>query len=185
MLNLDFEPFPVLETERLQLRQMQPPDAADFLYLRSADEVMRFIDRPRLKSLAESVAFMEKLDLMRRERKAIFWGIYLKNDPRLIGNVLLWGFKDADARGEIGYVMHPDYQRQGLTGEAVDRAINFGFDRIGLHSIEAQVLPNNPASVALLEGRGFKQEGYFRDYYFFEGKFKDLMFFSLLKEEWG
>jgi [ribosomal protein S5]-alanine N-acetyltransferase len=51
--------------------------------------------------------------------------------------------------------------------------------------VEANVDPLNDTSKKLLLKAGFVQEGYFRDSYFFEGKFPDSAIFSLLDHEYG
>ena len=55
-----------------------------------------------------------------------------------------------------------------------------GFDQVGLHSIEANVSPENIASRRLLEKFGFKQEAYFKENYYFNGEFLDSVIYSLL-----
>ena len=52
-----------------------------------------------------------------------------------------------------------------------------------LHSIEANVNPENIASKTLLEHHGFIQEAYFRENYFYNGQFLDSLIFCLLKED--
>jgi ribosomal-protein-alanine N-acetyltransferase len=52
-----------------------------------------------------------------------------------------------------------------------------------LHSIEAHVNPNNIASIKLLEKNGFIREAYFKEDYFYDGKFLDTAVYSLLTSE--
>lgn len=184
MLNLKLDPFPQLETERLVLRQMTATDTPTVRFLRSDPEVMRYIDRPRAKTLEEAAAWMEKVEALRKNNEGIVWAISRKGSPQLIGKVLFWSFKLEYARAELGYVLHPDHHGKGYMGEAVSAVIQYGFDNLGLNSIEAQVQPGNMASEKLLEKLGFVNEGFFREYYYFEGEFRDLSFFSLLKKNW-
>ena len=185
MLNLELDPFPRLETERLALRQMTPGDTPEVHFLRSDPEIMRYIDRPRAKTLEDARVWMDKVEELRMNNEGIVWAVSPKAGDHLIGKVLLWSFKPEDARGELGYVLHGDYQGKGYMGEAVDAALAYGFEVIGMNSVEAQVQPGNAASVRLLEKRGFVQEGLFREYYYFDGQFKDLAIFSLLKKNWS
>jgi len=51
-----------------------------------------------------------------------------------------------------------------------------------LHSIEAHINPANAASAAILESTGYVREAYFKEDYFFKGKFLDTAIYSLLKD---
>ncbi|HNB42281.1 MAG TPA: GNAT family protein, partial [Anaerolineales bacterium] len=64
---------------------------------------------------------------------------------------------------------------------ALHAAIQFGFDQMKLHRIEALVYPENTRSLHLLNKLGFKQEGTLRDYFYLDGKFYDHIVLSLLK----
>ena len=54
MLEINLQPFPVLSTERLELRQITDNDTKDLLFLRSNNDVMKYIDIPLLKSIDEA-----------------------------------------------------------------------------------------------------------------------------------
>ncbi len=70
--------------------------------------------------------------------------------------------------------------------EAVSTMLTFGFTMMGLHSVEAQMAPENTASRRVLEKLGFVQEGYFRENYYDvrTARFTDTAVFSLLKANW-
>lgn len=69
--------------------------------------------------------------------------------------------------------------------EALPYIIDYGFDRMNLHRIEAMVGPDNQASLRLVKGLGFVEEGLLREHYFIDGKFYDSLVFSLLKKEYN
>jgi ribosomal-protein-alanine N-acetyltransferase len=64
--------------------------------------------------------------------------------------------------------------------EALQAVINYGFTSIKLHSITANVNPNNQPSIRLLEKNGFVREGYYKENYYYNGKFLDSAIYSLL-----
>jgi ribosomal-protein-alanine N-acetyltransferase len=64
--------------------------------------------------------------------------------------------------------------------EAVSEVIKYGFTVMRLHSIEANVNPDNKASIKLLEKNCFAREAYFKENYFYNGKFLDTVIYSLL-----
>jgi [ribosomal protein S5]-alanine N-acetyltransferase len=83
-------------------------------------------------------------------------------------------------RAEIGYALHPEHQGIGLMQEALNAVLDYGFTVMNLHSVEANVNPNNAASINLLQRNGFMREGMFRENYFYNGKFLDSAIYSLL-----
>ena len=67
--------------------------------------------------------------------------------------------------------------------EAIEPVIDWGFNTIQLHSIEATVNPDNIASKNILLKNGFVQEAYFKENFYYEGQFLDTVIFSLLKSK--
>jgi len=89
-LNLNFEPFPILESSRLSLRKILPGDATDFYKMRSDQEVMKYIDKPMMKSVAEAKAFIKQIEADRLLGNGINWGITLREENKLIGTIGFW-----------------------------------------------------------------------------------------------
>lgn len=83
-------------------------------------------------------------------------------------------------RAEIGYLIAPAHWRKGLVSEALTAVITFAFEEMRLHSIEANINPQNEASRRLLLKHGFVKEAYFKEDYYFNGKFLDSEIYSLI-----
>jgi len=62
----------------------------------------------------------------------------------------------------------------------MEKVLAFGFIELHLHSIEANVNPGNAASIRLLERNHFTREAYFRENFFYNGKFLDTVIYSKL-----
>ena len=181
MLELNFSPFTEIKTERLLLRRMTDADAPEIQFLRSDDRVMKYIDREKTKSLEEAVAFIQKVNGNIDNNESIMWAITLQDNPNtLIGNIGFWRIMNQHYRSEIGYMLHPDFWNMGIMKESLLAAINFGFNEMKLHSIEAHINPENTASGVLLEKTGFIREAYFKEDFYFRGKFIDSAIYSLL-----
>ena len=180
MLVLRFIPFPVIETDRLLFRQLEPADEKEVLALRSNENVNRFLTREHYRTLRESRAFINKINRGITNGEWIYWGLSLKNDAKLIGTICLWNFQLQHYRAEIGYELNPEFWGRGIMKEAIQRVIQYGFEELQLHSIEADIHPGNLRSIKLLEQNGFIREGYFRESTFFDGKFSDRAVYSLL-----
>lgn len=181
MLELNNSPFPVIKTERLLLRSVENSDAPELLFLRSDETVMQYIDRERMKSLEDAEQFIQKLKDGIETNENILWVICLKDKPNtLIGNIGYWRFQLPHYRAEVGYMLHPDFWNKGIMKEALEAVIAYGFDIIKLHSIEARINTGNIASARLLEKTGFIREAYFKEDYFYNGRFIDTAVYSML-----
>jgi len=181
MLQLNFSPFPELQTQRLLLRKIEQQDAAEIFFLRSDEEVLRFIGKEPAKNIKEAEEFIKKIGQAAETGDSIMWGITLKEDPSaLIGTICYWRIQKENYRAEMGYVLHPGYWRRGFMKEAIHEIIEYGFKTMGLHSIEARIHADNAASAASLESSGFVREGYLKEEFFFQGKFLDTVIYSRL-----
>ncbi len=178
MVQLNFESFPLLETGRLILRQLTAADTADIFSLRSNEEAMQYINKPRLKSMDDAV---ELVKTMTNLSERIIWGIRLKDLDQVVGTIGYHRILKEHFRAEIGYMLLPQYWNTGLMSEAVAKVIEFGFNEMKLHSIEAIINPGNSNSRKILQKFNFLKEGYFKEDFFFDGKFYDSEVYSLVK----
>ena len=180
MLHPNFTPFPYLSTTQCQLRPMRMEDAEQVFYLRTDDRVLKYLDREKMQSLDEAKALTEKIINAVAANENINWAICLKGNDTMIGSIAFWRLVKEHFRAEIGYNLHPDHWGKGIMNEAMKVVLEYGFGEMGLHSVEANVNPANEASIRLLEKNGFIREAYFRENYYFNGKFLDSAIYSLL-----
>jgi ribosomal-protein-alanine N-acetyltransferase len=185
MLTVVTHPFPELISQRLKLRQVMPEDVNEVFFLRSDKRVMKFLDRQPAKSVEEAQQFIEKLKDIEDKQDGITWAITLKEDVKFIGTICYWNILKEHYRAEIGYVLHPDFQGKGIMQEAICIVLEYGFKTMNIHSVEANVNPNNKASITLLERNNFKREGYFKENYYFNGQFLDSAIYSLLVSDYN
>jgi len=73
----------------------------------------------------------------------------------------------------LGYSLDQHHQGKGYMTEALGAAIDFVFDRLGFHRVEANYMPTNERSGRLLRRLGFAVEGYARDYLFINNAWRD------------
>lgn len=181
MLEVSFTPFPLLVTERLLLRQLDDADAEQVLRLRSNKTSLEFLDKPVMTSIGEATLLINKISSDTAANEGITWAMTLKENPALlIGTIGLWRIIKEHYRAEIGYMLLPEYFRKGYTKEAILTVTTFGFERVKLHSIEANINPANKGSAAVLKSTGFIKEAYFHENFYFDGSFKDSEIYSLL-----
>ncbi|MHC4376999.1 MAG: GNAT family N-acetyltransferase [Planctomycetota bacterium] len=84
----------------------------------------------------------------------------------------------------LGYQAFAPWAGQGLMGEALELLLEIAFDGLDLHRVEANVQPGNVASIALVRGRGFRQEGFSPRYLKIGGEWRDHERWALLEEDW-
>ena len=178
MLSIQFSEFPTLHTPRLLLRDIVPGDAEAFFQMRSDERTMRYVARPLQKDISEAAALIEKIRANFAQNEAVAWGISFHGQSRLLGTIAFWKMDKDNHRTEIGYMLHPDYWRQGIMDEAMTATIGYCFKVLNFHSIEANTDPENAASGRILEKHGFVQEAYFRENLFYEGRFLDSRIYS-------
>jgi ribosomal-protein-alanine N-acetyltransferase len=180
MLGIDLNPFPVLSTERLTLREVSKDDAEEIFFLRSDKNVLTYLDRDPAKSVDEAIQWIEMINEATRKNEVVTWAMNLKNQPKLIGTITFWNIRKEHYRAEIGYALHPAHQGKGLMQEAMVTALDYGFNTIKLHSVEANVNPGNVASIKLLERNNFIREAYMKESWYYDGKFLDAVIYSLI-----
>jgi [ribosomal protein S5]-alanine N-acetyltransferase len=184
MLQISFTPFPVLTTERLLLQQITEADADALFALRSDPSTMQYIPRPLLKSMPDVLKLIASFDHGIHQNERITWGIYSKTDKAatLIGTIGYVNIAPEHFRAEVGYLLHPGQRGKGIMTEALKAVVDYGYNMMKFHSIEAIVNPENKESMLLLERNAFTKAGYFKDYQFFEGQFIDSVFYLKVNE---
>ena len=182
MLTLNFNPFPNLESKRLMLRRMDKIDVKEIFAMRSNPEIMKYIARPLAKNEEEALEHLALIDSGIEKNEAINWAITIKDSSKLVGIIGFYRTKHEDYRSEIGYILLPEVHGKGIASEAVEIVVDFGFNEMKLHSIEAVIDPENIASEKVLQKNGFIKEGHFKENGFFDGKFIDSVVYSLLNK---
>lgn len=147
--------FPLLSSARTSLRQLTKHDAELIHFLRNDPQVNKFVDRPGTDSISDAAFFIEQRNLDFFHKKAIYWGIELNTTGFVIGSITLWHMDFESERAELGYDLHPAFQRKGYMSEAALQVINFGFEMLKFTEIIAITSPENIPSQALLESLGF------------------------------
>ncbi|PJI06786.1 MULTISPECIES: GNAT family N-acetyltransferase [Clostridium] len=113
---------------------------------------------------------------------SVFFGIF--KDENIIGVIqlynIVWGmFNDAT----IGYSIDKDEQGKGYAKEAVNLTLEYAFNILNLHRIQAATLVDNIKSKNVLKTCGFKEIGISKKYLFINGDWKDHYIFYKLNEK--
>jgi ribosomal-protein-alanine N-acetyltransferase len=106
------------------------------------------------------------------------------HDEALVGGIGLSNVRrGVSETASLGYWVGEPHARQGYMTAALPLVLDFAFERLRLHRVEAACLPTNVPSRALLMRAGFQQEGYARQYLCIEGKWQDHLLFAILQQD--
>ena len=108
-----------------------------------------------------------------------------KEEPRrIIGYInvsdIIFGVFDSC---RVGYKIDKNERNKGYMQEALKKVADLLFNELGLHRIEANVMPRNAPSIKLLRNLGFKEEGYSEKYLRIDGKWQDHIHFALINDK--
>ncbi len=134
-------------------------------------------------------AFRRRLKLHRTEmRQGVTFSflIFRVADDALLGGITLSNLRRGVAQtATLGYWIGAAHARQGYVTEALGAVLEYAFQHLGLHRVEAACLPGNEASRRLLFKCGFQEEGYAREYLRINGSWQDHQLFAILRDEFS
>ncbi|WP_088069857.1 GNAT family N-acetyltransferase [Gottfriedia luciferensis] len=111
------------------------------------------------------------------------FGIFLKETDALIGNIMLSEVLRGDLQScFVGYSLDEQQNGKGYTTEAVKLIVEFAFNELKLHRIEAGVMPHNIGSIRVLEKAGFHKEGIAKKNVRINGKWEDHQVLAIINE---
>lgn len=181
--------FPVLETQRLLLREFQPADIPAVFEMYTHPDLTRWLEHETMTSLAEAEQRVHARKGLFERGMGCRWAITFKERPEdVIGSCGYFSVRISTHTYEMGYDLHPDYWRQGLMTEALTAVLQASFAPgalYPLHRLEALVDPGNDASIGLLTQLGFTRESTRREFGYWKGAYQDVIVFALLAHEWG
>ena len=176
-----FIEFPELETERLRLRRIIGRDI-DKVYAGLSDERVVRHYAVSFSSWEATQEQMDWFDKLWTTRTGIWWAITEKGQTDLAGSCGFNNYSAQHRRAELGYWLLPEHWGKGWATEALRAILAYGFDEMKLHRVEAFVEGGNERSNHLLERLGFQHEGTLKECEWKNGRFIDILIFSLLRK---
>ncbi|WP_409366949.1 GNAT family N-acetyltransferase [Lysinibacillus sp. 38-6] len=175
-----------IQGEKCYVRTFQEKDAQSLTGLVSRNKYFwstyEPLQRPEYYTIdAQYKKIQESLYLMSSKREYTF-GIYELGTNNLIGHISLYAIKRLPySSAFVGYAMDEIYVGKGIVTEAVELVVQFAFEQIGLHRVEAYVSTENSASIRVLEKSGFQQEGLLRQLLYINGQWVDHYMYARLE----
>jgi ribosomal-protein-alanine N-acetyltransferase len=163
--------LPELHTERLLMREVREDDAHALQAIQNRPEQLRH-QAVEPEELADGARRLQRYFQHRGadDNQRLFGYVaHRKSDGTLIGQVSLSCFFHPEI-ASIGFGVATEYWGHGYAAEMAANLIGFGFDRIGLHRIAADVAIENAACRRVLEKIGMSYEGTSRDCIWAQGR---------------
>ncbi|WP_312299028.1 GNAT family N-acetyltransferase [Stutzerimonas nitrititolerans] len=173
-----------IETARLFLRRLDAADAtqtyADWL---NDPEVNRYLETRHAPQTPEScMAFIRQCN---EDPGSKLFGVFLKETGRHIGNAKI-GFLNARYQhAQLSlFIGEKSYWGQGFSSELVRSLTAYGFEKMGLHRLEAGCYEDNLASLRVFLKAGYVVEGFMRDHVTLDGKRQGCFWLGALAHEY-
>jgi len=148
----------MLKTLRLTLNVATIKDAAAMMKLNSDPEVVRFTGEGALHSIQEAEAVIQERLLPQFEKYQMGrFSVFLKD-----GTYIGWcGLRFFPETGEVdlGYRFMKQYWGQGYASEAARACLEYGFEKLKLKRILAKSMPENIASLKVIQKMGMTFRG--------------------------
>ncbi|MBI9067536.1 MAG: GNAT family N-acetyltransferase [Salinivirgaceae bacterium] len=174
--------FPILHTKRLDLIEIEQKHLPDLFILFSDKKVTEFYNLETFTSEDEAKILLNYFIERNSKQLSLRWGIAQKGTSDLIGTI---GFNNyqKNHKANIGYDLQSEYWNQEFISEALPEVIKYGFEKLEINRVEAEIMPGNPASERVLVKNGFKIEGLLRDWMLWNNNHYDMLMYSLLKKD--
>lgn len=138
-----YDTYPNISTDKISLRQVIPSDIADIVEI-------SFYDSIQATTVLEATTMQEKINQDFRDGNSIHWGIADTTTNKLIGTCGYYRGLDK-GEGELGCILLPQFRGKGFMTSAMQLAIDFGLNNIGLKRIWAITTKENLKAIKLLE----------------------------------
>lgn len=174
-----------METQRLFIRPFSKDDWKDLYEYLCDENVVKY---------EPYEIYNEEACMKEAERRAVdtsFWGVCLKENGKLIGNIY---FSQQEPKQfstwELGYVFNPKYYGHGYATESAQKFLAYGFESCEARRIIAKCNPANVASWKLLERLHMRKESHMlQTVYFKRDKqgnplWHDTYQYAMLSDEW-
>lgn len=174
-----------IETPELMLEELSYKDLKQVHELHSYPEVDKFSTIGIPKSLDETNEIIQVpiLDQYNSTRKNFAWKIVLKSSTEFIGVAELIREVNQFRKGVISFNLVPENWNNGYATNAVKAVVNFGFEALLLHRIEAVCAIENMGAIRVLEKSGFSKEGILKQNLPIRNQWMDSFLYALISKE--
>jgi ribosomal-protein-alanine N-acetyltransferase len=160
------------------------PTAEDFTEFAASSKASRKFHRGLVSPPVERKTFDEYLQKNNKPENECFLICRVEGEA-IVGTINLSQiFYGNFQNAYLGYLLFEKYTRCGLMTEAVKLLLQYSSKPLKLHRIEANVQPENIASINVLKRANFTKEGFSRKYLKIGGRWRDHERWAIILEDW-
>jgi ribosomal-protein-alanine N-acetyltransferase len=175
--------LPRLTGSLVALRELRASDAPSLFAALASDQVSRFISPPP----ATVDGFERFIKWASRERLAgryLCFAVTLRGSDAAVGIFQVRSLEPAFGTAEWGFALGPEYWGTGMFMDGAKLIVDFAFDVLGTHRLEARAAVMNARGNAALRKLGAIQEGVLRRSFIRRGQYLDQALWTILQDEW-
>jgi RimJ/RimL family protein N-acetyltransferase len=177
------EGLPALSGSLITLRELRPGDAPSLLAALGTAEVTRLISPPppTVEGFEKFIAWTRR---QREAGKSVAFGVVLKESDTVIGLFQVRALQPAFDIAEWGFALGSDFWGKGIFMDAAQLVLDFAFEVLGVHRIEARAALKNGRGNGALQKLGAVQEAVLRGSFLRDGVYLDQGFWTILSDAW-
>ena len=175
--------LPVLVGAHVALREMRMSDAASLFALLTTDEVARFSSPPP-SSVEGFERFIQWAARQRAVGSYVCFAVTLAESDAAIGIFQLRSTEPDFGTAEWGFAIGSPFWGTGVFQEGAELVMEFAFDTVGVHRLDARAALRNARGNGALKKIGAKQEGILRKSFQRNGEYLDQALWTVLDEDW-
>ncbi|MFD0589040.1 GNAT family N-acetyltransferase [Paenibacillus sp. GCM10027627] len=177
-----------MDGERIAVRAVQLKDASSLLELEAANrdffQSFTGLRDDSFYTVQGQEERIRELHKLAEDDRGYFYLVCLKQTDAVIGEVILSEVVRDNLQGcWIGYFLDREHNGKGYMTEAVKLVVRHAFEQLGLHRIEAGVMPHNGASTQVLLKAGFAKEGISRKNVKINGNWEDHQLLAIIEDD--
>jgi ribosomal-protein-alanine N-acetyltransferase len=177
------EQLPLLGGESITLRELKQSDAPTLCAMLSTDEVSRFISPP-----PTTVEGYERfIDWTHRQRAAgqlVCFGVVPDGMSDAVGIIQVRSLERGFGTAEWGFALGSAFWGNGMFIQGAELVLDFAFEEIGVHRMEARSAAHNGRGNGALQKLGAVQELRLRQSFLKHGTYYDQFLWSILDADW-
>ena len=177
------ESLPVLVGRTVAMREMRTTDAPSLFALLTTEEVARFISPPP-SSVEGFERFIQWAARQRAVGSYVCFAVTLAESDTAVGIFQIRSTEPGFGTAEWGFALGSPFWGTGVFQEGAELVMEFAFDTIGVHRLEARAAIRNSRGNGALRKIGATQEGILRKSFLRNGEYLDQALWTLLDEDW-
>ena len=177
------EQLPVLSGAQVELRELRRSDAPALFAMLTTEEVSRFISPPptTLEGFENFIAWTHR---QRAAGAYACFAVSLRGYDTAIGLFQLHELEPGFGTAEWGFAIGSAFWGTGVFKASADLVLEFAFDTLGVHRLEARAAIRNGRGIGALRKTGAVQEGLLRKSFLRNGEYLDQALYAILSDDW-